>query len=164
LFVAERRSIDARWLAPAAVGGLFVLMLSIAAFALAGNNRSSSPPAQQAAPPTVVALDLDEDHVESEAPTPLPTLRPVIINPPSPTEDARQEFVRIFNTGGTGAFIRREARDNAPGIVAYRDGTILRIVGSDTTVDGRLWRNVEDRQGNRGWTRRDYLEASPTGF
>ncbi len=87
------------------------------------------------------------------------TVRAAATNIAVPTE-----FVRVANTGGTGAFIRREPRNGAPGIIAHRDGTVLRIVGPDTTTDGRPWRQVEDQRGNRGWTPREYLAASPTGF
>jgi hypothetical protein len=163
LFVAERRSIDARWLAPVAIGGILVVMLSIVAFALVGSQGGRPAPT---VPPTPIVAEGEEEAPE---PAVVPPPPPVVALPPTntaaPTEtETRVEYVRIFNTGGIGAFIRREARSNAPGIVAYRDGIVLRIVGADVSAEGRVWRNVEDRQGNRGWTPREFLEPSPTGF
>jgi len=93
-------------------------------------------------------------------PSPSPTSTAV----PQPTTTPGPEFVRVANTGGTGAFIRREPRMGAPGIVAHRDGTVLRVAGADTIVEGAVWRHVEDPRGNNGWTPQQYLEPSPTGF
>jgi hypothetical protein len=44
--------------------------------------------------------------------------------------------------------------------VAHRDGTVLRVVGTDILVAGRVWRNVEDQAGNRGWTPDEFLIAA----
>lgn len=101
------------------------------------------------------------------APTEVPTSRPPLEEAaPAPTEGPvpAVEFVRIANTGGTGAFIRDEPRPNTRGIVAHTDRTVLKIIGPDETVDGRPWRNVEDQRGNRGWTPADFLTPSDVGF
>ena len=163
LFVDERRQLDARWLAPAAVGGIVVLMLSVITFALVGSRSASrAPTAQAPTPPPAVVLD---DGEEPEAIATQPTPRPSPTSTLQATEtEVGNEYVRIANTGGSGAFIRREARAGAPGIVAYRDGTVLKIVGAETIAESRVWRQVEDRQGNRGWTPREYLDPSSTGF
>jgi hypothetical protein len=165
LFVPEHRSLNARWLAPAAIGGVVVLMMSIATFVLVGS-RSASRTVASMPTPAVAADTHEEEEPEGTVVVTLPTLAPLTFTPPSTATETevRAEDVRIVNTGGTGAFYRREARAAAPGIVAYRDGTVLRIVGPDVTAEGRVWRNVEDRQGTRGWTPREYLEPSPTGF
>jgi hypothetical protein len=97
--------------------------------------------------------------VEDE-PAPPAAPEPTEAGPPAP----REELARIGNTDGSGAFIRREPRAGAPGIIAHRDGIVLRMVGGDVTVEGRLWRQVEDRQGNRGWTPDQYLIRVDGGF
>jgi len=169
LFVAERRQISARWLAPIGGALALVLMTSVVVMALLGSRSASRASVQEPPPPEVLEATDEGDDVATAEPIvivvtatpPIALAAPTASNVPS---TPGVEFVRIANTGGAGAFIRREARVGAPGIVAYRDGTILRIVGPDTTADSRVWRNVEDRQGNRGWTPREYLDASPTGF
>src|SRR5581483_2949343 len=160
LFVAERRQFNTRWIAPAGAATLLVLVLTVITFGLLGSRFTARTPADV---PIVVQQDVDvPDDDESAFAMVDPTSTATVAA--TPTENGRAEFVRIANTGGTGAFIRREARAGSPGIVAYRDGTVLRIVGPDANSDGRAWRQVEDRQGNRGWTPREYLEPSATGF
>jgi len=160
LFVQEHRQIETRWLAPAALGGGVVLMLSVIAFALVGSRSASRPPAPQVTPQVISLNEVDEPEIPTRPATPRPTLTPTA----SIEIETRPDFVRIANTGGAGAFIRREARAGSPGIVAYRDGIVLKVIGPDVTAEGRSWRQVEDRQGNRGWTPVEYLEDSPTGF
>jgi hypothetical protein len=163
LFVAERRKVDARVVAPAGIAAVVLIAMTAVVFALLGSRSASHAPvpSQPAA-----SVDFEDDDEEEIAADPTTTSTPTLLAlaTAAATTTPRVEFVRIFNTGGAGAFLRREARPGAPGIVAYRDGTVLRIVGADTTSEGRVWRNVEDRQGNRGWTPRDYLEPSDTGF
>jgi hypothetical protein len=105
------------------------------------------------------------------SPTPIPrTATPVAESQataaaPSPEPAAPgQEFVRIANTGGTGAFVREEPRAAARGIVAHGDRTVLKITGPDVVAEGRTWRNVENQQGVRGWTPAEFLVASDVGF
>jgi len=161
LFIAERRQVSMRWLAPAGVIAVLLLMFGAVTFALVGSRSADRPSSQTPSSPTALPDQDDEPEVAAFLEPPTRQVAPT----PFPTEvEQRVEFVIIANTGGTGAFIRREARAGAPGIVAYRDGIILRIVGPDTTTEGRAWRNVEDRQGNRGWTPREYLATSATGF
>ena len=154
-FVVEHRRLSAPWLVPAVVAllGLLAVLMMILAFASA---RISSPP-PLVDEPVLSGVPLPDWEILVE-PEPSPTFPPTLAAAPA------AEFVRIANTGGAGAFIRREPRTGAPGIVAYRDGTILRIVGPDSTVDGRVWRQVEDQRGNRGWTPREFLVPSDTDF
>ena len=105
------------------------------------------------------------------SPTPIPPIATAIATA-TPAADATPategttgpEFVRVSNTGGTGAFIRDEPRAAARGIAAYPDRTVLRIVGPDTIAEGRVWRSVEDPRGLRGWMPTEFLVASDSGF
>jgi len=168
-FVADGRQRSVSWLVP--VSGVLIGMLTILLLVVAfASVRSSQSTRVVAEPPLSAALpeEIEEATPTAEpapSPTSLPTATTVIVFPPQTVAVApASEYVRIANTGGSGAFIRREPRSDAPGIVAYRDGTVLRTVGADTTVDGRVWRQVEDTRGNRGWTPQEYLDPSPTGF
>lgn len=89
--------------------------------------------------------------------TPSPAPKPTV--PTTPTATAVPtpvaSTVAICNTGGIGAYVRAEP--GGAGLRAWPDGTALEIVGADRNVDGAVWRNVQDDQGNKGWTKTDYL-------
>jgi hypothetical protein len=150
--------------------GLTVMISLLGAMLLP--SRTAEPPLA-AAPPTLtlelplrsgtVALDLEPTPIAVATPT--ETFEPsASLVAPLETTPEPVEFVRVGNTDRQGAFIRREPRAGAPGIVAHRDGTPFKVVGPDVLVDGRPWRNVEDERGNRGWIAREYLLPSTTGF
>jgi hypothetical protein len=100
--------------------------------------------------------------------TPLPTVAPAPAveltapapagpdAPPEPTAEVA-EYVQVVNTGGQGIILRREPSTAAPRVVARAEHSILRVVGPDEVVEGRVWRQVEDAQGNRGWTLAEFL-------
>jgi SH3-like domain-containing protein len=49
-------------------------------------------------------------------------------------------------------------------VAARAENTVLQIVGPDAMGDGRVWRQVQDAQGNRGWVPADFLvAAAPPG-
>ena len=148
-FVDEHHPLAIPWLIPATIGAVLVLALGTVAVALLGA-RPAAPGSSEVAPIAVGASAGATQVVAGADSEPLPFDDEPALAPQS-------DRVRIANTGSTGAFIRREPRANAPGVVAHRDGTVLRIVGTDTLVAGRLWRNVEDQAGNRGWTPAEYL-------
>lgn len=153
-FVVERHQIAVPWLAPVAVGAIVLLAAGTIIAAIVGAQASSG---REAVPGQL---------------TPVPgsiigasTAEPITSSTPDvPSGVEQDEFVRIANTGGTGAFLRREPRLGSPGVVAHRDGTLLRVVGLDVTVDGRVWREVEDAQGRRGWTPREFLLLTDNSF
>ena len=138
-------------LGAAAIVGVVVLVaagLAITTLVSAFSNRPVAGPT--AAPPT-------------EAPLLRPPLDDEALAPSAETAPG-QEFVRVANTAGAGAFIREEPRSAARGIVAHTDRTVLKVIGADVSADGRPWRNVEDQRGNRGWTPSEFLVASDVGF
>jgi hypothetical protein len=67
--------------------------------------------------------------------------------------------LRVANTGGTGAYIRRTPNMNDR-IRAWTDGTILKVVGPDLTQNGIEWKHVQDPAGNDGWIPAQYVTAS----
>ncbi len=115
---------------------------------------------------STLAARASDSQSSAVPPTEIPLLRPTVEERPPPVVEitAGQEFVRVANTGGSGAFIREEPRLAARGIEAQVDGTILKIVGTDVSVEGRPWRNVETARGNRGWTPAEFLVPSDAGF
>jgi hypothetical protein len=132
-----------------AIVGLATIIVALVG-ARASQTRSAEPP-----PPVIVPLREIEPLPPGDAELGAP-------GDSSPVS-ASEEFVRVANTGGQGAYLRPEPGSNA-GIVAHREGTILRISGPDIAVQGRVWRQVEDRQANRGWTPREFLLPSDVGF
>ena len=155
-FVDEQRQITAPWLIPATVGAITLLAVATIIAALLGA-RSASPRGP----------DVASSAAAAAAPTeaaPPGDIEVAGLAPSEPEPAAPAEFARIANTGGVGAFIRRDPQANAPGLVALRDGIVVRVVGPDAGVSGRVWRNVEDQRGNRGWTPAEYLAPSDVGF
>jgi len=69
----------------------------------------------------------------------------------------QNQFVRIANTGGEGAFLRRTTNLDDR-LRAWADNTRLRVLGPDTSVNGTLWRQVEDPVGNQGWIPAQYTQ------
>lgn len=153
-FYVERHQIPVPWLAPAAIGAIVLLAAGTIIAAIVGAQASSG---REAVPSQLTS----EPGPIIGASTPEPTASST---PGLPSGAEQEEFVRIANTGGTGAFLRQEPRLGSPGVVAHRDGTLLRVVGVDITLDGRVWREVEDSQGRRGWTPREFLLPTDNSF
>jgi hypothetical protein len=68
--------------------------------------------------------------------------------------------VRVANTDGIGAFLRRSPNLNDR-LRAWPDNTLLKVVGPDTTAEGIDWKQVEDPAGNRGWIPAQYTRPEP---
>ena len=82
--------------------------------------------------------------------TPTPTLSPTITLTPVST------FYEVGNTDGDGVYLRESAGGDKR-IKAWPDTTLMMVVGPDTLIDGRLWRHVQDPDGNRGYVPVEYL-------
>lgn len=67
--------------------------------------------------------------------------------------------LRIANTGGIGAFIRRtpSLEDR---LRAWPDGAPLKTVGPDLAAGGIEWKRVQDPAGNRGWIPAQYTSPA----
>lgn len=70
-------------------------------------------------------------------------------------------ILMVGNTGGEGVYLRL-----APGagdrLAVWPDGTLAVVVGDDQEVADRLWKNVMDPRGVRGWMAAEYLVAPPS--
>ncbi len=74
---------------------------------------------------------------------------------------AASTLVRVANTDGVGAYVRRTPSLNDR-LRPWPENTALKVVGPDTTAEGVEWKQVEDPAGNRGWIPAQYTrpEAS----
>lgn len=82
--------------------------------------------------------------------------------PPPPTATPEPEYVAIGNTAGDNVALRTDPRADADKLLALRPRTILLVIGSDVTTDGKLWRNVRTATGDAatGWVMAQYLVPS----
>jgi hypothetical protein len=81
-------------------------------------------------------------------------------SPPSPNAQtspaaAQPQTLRIANTGGEGAYIRRTTNLDDR-LRAWADNTQLRVIGPDESANGTLWKHVQDPAGNQGWIPAEY--------
>ena len=83
-------------------------------------------------------------------PTPTPTLSPTITLTPVSTS------YQVGNTDGDGVYLRESAGGDTR-IKAWPDGTLMMVVGPDESIGDRLWRPVQDPDGNRGYVPVEYL-------
>lgn len=121
-----------------------------------GEQVAESPPTATQAPPTVTPTEIPPTPTSPPA-TPTATEVPPTATPtqPPPTPTVAATWI-VGNTGGDGVFIRRTP-DMDDKIKAWPDGTEMVVVGSDVTEDDRIWRNVQDPDGNVGYVPADYL-------
>lgn len=112
--------------------------------------------------------------------TPLPAILPPPTSGPAATATPMPEpsptspparYVRIANTTGLGVFMRDEPGSQSQRIVpAIAEGSLLRLVGPEQTVQAQIWRLCEhEARGVQGWVPAQYLQAvdttpTPTGL
>jgi len=133
----RRKRSSLSWLPPI-VGIAVALLVAFAAFNMVGRLLSpSSIPA-----PTSAAAPTSSGTRATEAPA-APVAEP-------------QTSVRIANTDGQGAFLRRTPNldDRMPR--AWIEGTTLTVIGPDTTANGTTWKHVEAPDGSQGWIPTQY--------
>jgi hypothetical protein len=92
------------------------------------------------------------------APTEMPGIASASTGAVSPAGTGSR--VRVANTEGVGAFLRRTP-NLEDRLRAWPDGTPLRVVGPDATIDGIQWRPVEDPAGNQGWIPAQFTTTPP---
>lgn len=148
----QRRQARAIW----TLGTVACVLLALVALVVAAVNAWGLP-VRPGREPALVA---------SPPPAPSPELAPTGEEPaleqPSPEPAAETpEFVRVANTAGQGVVLRREPSTSAPRVVVRAENAELRIIGPDSAVEGRVWRRVQDAQGNQGWVPAEFLVPVP---
>ncbi len=94
------------------------------------------------------------DATPAVPPTAAPTLAP-------PTVTREPEYVAIGNSAGDNVSLRAEPRTDGAKLLTLRPRTVLLVVGSDVTTDGKLWRNVRPATDpTTGWVMAQYLVPS----
>ncbi len=98
-------------------------------------------------------------------PRPTPSAAPPAPSPrPSPTADIAASPspvpLVVGNTGGWGVFIRLTPKASDR-VRAWPDGTLMLVVGEDREAEGRIWKNVMDPSGIKGWVPAEYLVPAP---
>jgi hypothetical protein len=136
------------WLVAALAVIVAAAIASLALMSILGSPRGTGDatlPALAPSPPSSPPTSVPSQGAEPAAE---PTAQPV-------------EYVRVTNTAGQGVILRREPSTGAARVAARAENAVLQIVGPDQAADGRVWRNVQDAQGNRGWVPADFLAAAP---
>jgi SH3-like domain-containing protein len=80
-------------------------------------------------------------------------------NAPTATPQGVGQRLQVTNTGNEGANLRRDPGSSGEKIKTIPDGNTVEVVGPDRTVDGVIWKNVRDPQGETGWIAGSYLAA-----
>ena len=76
------------------------------------------------------------------------------------TKSAKPAPLIVGNTGGWGVFIRLTPKASDR-VRAWPDGTIMLVIGEDCEAEGRVWKNVMDPSGIKGWVPAEYLVPAP---
>jgi hypothetical protein len=97
----------------------------------------------QAAHRANAAGDRGVTWVQQQLATPTPTVR----------------FMRVGNTGGTGAWVRVAPSYDAARVVLLRDGDPLAATGDQATVAGQRWLRIRTPAGSDGWISEEWLGA-----
>ena len=143
----QRRGDRPIWTLGAVAGALLAGLVAAAALlgapALLARFDSSGSPSTTPALPTA---------------EPAPATPTAVLAEPSPEP---LEYVRVANTAGQGVILRREPSTSAGRVAARAETAVLQIVGPDQAAEGRVWRQVQDAQGNRGWVPADFLVPAP---
>lgn len=146
----------AQWIGLGLAAALAVALTAGLVFAILTITRPSS---QSSANPTAAPV--------VASPTSLPSSVASIFNTPTPpvpvtaaptvTAQIVGQRLQIANTGGEGVNLRRDPGSSGERIKTIPDGTLVEIVGPDQNIDGTVWRNVRDLQGDVGWVAGGFL-------
>ena len=147
------------------VCGLFVLTLLLTSCSLfdRGAEVADTEPTVAEVPPTASPTRIPPTSTPPRPPatataTKVPPTASPTQAPPTPTVVAKWI---IGETGGDGVYIRRTP-DMDDRIKAWPDGTEMVGAGPDVTEEDRVWRNVQDPDGNVGFVPAEYLLAAET--
>lgn len=149
----------AQWIGLGLAAALAVALTAGLVFAILTITRPSSQPATPTAAPVLAGsptqLPASVASIFQGTPTPG---SPVALAPPSPPPgQVVGQRLQIVNTGGDGANLRRDPGQAGEKVKTIPEGTLVDIAGPDRTVDGTVWRNVRDAQGDSGWIAGGFL-------
>jgi hypothetical protein len=137
------RQAHAGWL-PFAVAVVALGVGILAAVNVAGNLAAPAEPAAPATRPVAATTAPGSGAAAATQGGQGPQTAPV---PPAGDQTA---FLRIANTGGEGAYLRRTTNMDDR-LRAWPDNTRLQVIGPDAATNGTQWKNVQDPAGNQGW-------------
>jgi|SRR5919202_1065131 hypothetical protein len=165
----RQRGRSARWWGALSGVVIGVLLLFVGSLALLNAMRSTGRAAVAA--PTPSPPPLPPLQVSSPVPSPAGPAQPK----PAPTSTAESatvspspaaRYARIAGTGGLGVNLRREPASTSATVAALPESAVVGLLGPEQRgSDGRVWRQVEDGQGDQGWVPADFLveTAGPPG-
>lgn len=117
------------------------------------------------------ALTATPTSAPTQTPTPTasPTLKPTDTATPAPTLTATPTetatpaptptpvLAEVGGTGGQGVWMYRQPGLKGVKIAAWRDGTVMTVIGGPVEADGYVWIQVVDPKGRLGWIPDRYL-------
>jgi uncharacterized hydrophobic protein (TIGR00271 family) len=112
------------------------------------STSTSSPTPTSSATPTITP---SPTHTPTATHTPTPTYTPTPTPTPTPI------LAEVGGTGGLGVWMYRQPGLKGGKITAWRDGTVMIVVGGPAEGDGYVWIEVIDPKGRVGWIPDRYL-------
>ncbi len=106
---------------------------------------------------------------QTPTPTASPTLKPTDTATPAPTQTATPTetatpaptptpvLAEVGGTGGQGVWMYRQPGLKGGKIAAWRDGTVMTVIGGPVEAAGYVWIQVVDPKGRLGWIPDRYL-------
>jgi SH3-like domain-containing protein len=148
----------AQWIGLGLAAALAVALTAGLVFAILTITRPSSQPAvpTPAAVASVSPTPASSVNDIFNRPTAAPSAQPAA-SAPTATAQIVGQRLQIANTGGDGVNLRRDPGQAGDRIKTLPEGSIVEIVGPDQNMDGTVWRNVRDLQGDVGWVAGGFL-------
>lgn len=178
-FAERRRTLRIRWwqlVGAALLAGVLVAVVTLVIlnagrpppnpFAAGAGRQGGSGPDLSPAPNGQAAVGSPSPEPTRPRPTatraPTPTSTPTPTPTPEPSSEPEPaRYVRVGNTNGLGVNLRREPGPRAATVVAVADNTVLRLLGPEEMVEGRVWQLCEHQaRGVEGWVPADFLEET----
>ena len=162
-----------RWWHVATVALLGMVVAAVAGLFIVGAARLD--PRQQAAPPGEAPAVAASPGLPTRAATAPVAVAPTPISPPKPSAPTPTpipavatptpppaRFVRVANTAGLGVYLRQEPGSQGERIQpALAEGTLLRLVGPEETIQAQVWRLCEhEGRDVQGWIPAQYLQPT----
>jgi hypothetical protein len=127
--------------------------LALAVFVVVGVSWLAAPRASSRPVPAVTA-------VSPASATAAPVVQPTPI-PAPPIATPAPERVKVSFANGSGVNLRAQAGERGQRLKTMPEGSTLDVIGTDTTADGIVWRNVRDASGTSGWMAGKFLAKVP---